>query len=148
MGLFDQVLETRQSASIGFNPAESFAAIALIAIASDGHFSDEEIELINTSLRRMQLFKSYPGDVLRRMYDKLFGILRRDGIAVLLDTAKSSLPFELRESAFAIATDLILADGTVTPEEEAFLNDLCRVLEINQTLALKIVEVMMIKNRG
>lgn len=148
MGLFDQVLESRQSASISFQPAEAFAAIALIAIASDGHFSDEEVELINTSLRRMQLFKSYPGDVLRRMYDKLFGILRRDGVAVLLNAAKSSLPFELRDSAFAIATDLVLADGTVTSEEEAFLSDLCRVLEINQAMALKIIEVMIIKNRG
>ena len=148
MGLFDQVLGTRQSTSISFNPAEAFAAIALIAIASDGHFSGEEVDLINTSLRRMQLFKSYPTDVLQRMYDKLFGILRRDGIPVLLESAKASLPFELRESAFAIATDLILSDGTVTPEEESFLNDLCHALDINSAIAMKIVEVMLIKNRG
>ena len=148
MGLFDQLTGMRQSTSTCFNPAEAFAAIALIAIASDGHFSEEEIDLINTSLRRMQLFKSYPGDVLKRMYDKLFGILRRDGATVLLNLAKSSLPTELREPAFAIATDLILVDGTVTPEEEAFLNDLCNALEISQAIALKIIEVMLIKNRG
>lgn len=148
MGLFDQLIGVRQSTSTCFNPAEAFAAIALIAIASDGHFSEEEIDLINTTLRRMQLFKSYPGDVLRRMYDKLFGILRRDGAAALLNLAKSSLPLELREPAFAIATDLVLVDGTVTSEEEAFLNDLCNVLEISQGIAVKIIEVMLIKNQG
>lgn len=148
MGLFDQVLGDRQTASVDFSPAEAFAAIALVAIASDGHFSDEEIDLINPSLRRMQLFKSYPVDVLRRMYDKLFGILRRNGANALLNSVKSALPHELRESAFAIATDLILSDGTVTPEEEAFLNHLCQVLEINSASAVKIVEVMIIKNRG
>ncbi|MGA7932181.1 MAG: tellurite resistance TerB family protein [Kovacikia sp.] len=148
MGLFDQVLNERSTASTDFSPAEAFAAIALVAIASDGHFSEEEIDLINTSLRRMQLFKSYPVDVLRRMYDKLFGILRRNGINSLLDTAKSALPYDLREPAFAIATDLILSDGTVTTEEEAFLNQLCQSLEINSATALKTVEVMLIKNRG
>jgi hypothetical protein len=148
MGLFDQVLGNRQSTSLNLSPAEAFAAITMIAIASDGYLAEEEADLLNTSLMRMQLFKSYPGDVRRRMYDKLFGILRRDGAAVLLDAAKASLPFELRETVFAIATDLILSDGTVTPEEETLLNDLCRVMEISQANALKIVEVMLIKNRG
>ncbi len=148
MGLFDQILGDRQSTSTNFSPAEAFASIALVAIASDGHFSDEEISLINASLGRMQLFKSYPVDVLRRMYDKLFGILRRNGMNVLLTAAKTALPYELREPAFAIATDLILSDGTVTPEEESFLNNLCQLLEINSETAMKIVEVMLIKNRG
>jgi hypothetical protein len=148
MGLFDQVLSDRSTALSDFSPAEAFAAIALVAIAADGHFSEEEIDLLNISLKRMQLFKSYPTDVLRRMYDKMFGILRRDGANVLLDTAKPALPYELREPAFAIATDLILSDATVTPEEEAFLSHLCQTLEISSQTALKIVEVMVIKNRG
>jgi hypothetical protein len=148
MGLFDQVLGNRQTTTTDLSPAEAFAAITIIAIASDGYFADEEVNAIHSSLMRMQLFKAYPADMHRRMYDKLFGLMRRDGVPNLLNTAKSSLPFELRESAFAVATDLVLADGTVTREEENFLNDLCRVLELNQERALKIVEVMSIKNRG
>ena len=119
MGLFDQVLGNRQSTSLSLSPAEAFAAITMIAIASDGYLAEEEADLLNTSLMRMQLFKSYPGDVRRRMYDKLFGILRRDGAGVLLETAKSSLPFELRETVFAIATDLILSDGTVLKKKRS-----------------------------
>jgi hypothetical protein len=148
MGLFDQVLGNRQATSTDLSPAEAFAAIAIVAIASDGYFADEEVTLIHTSLMRMQLFKAYPADMHRRMYDKLFGLMRRDGSGRLLAMAKGALPFELCEAAFAVATDLVLADGTVTREEETFLNDLCRVLDINSAIAVKIVEVMAIKNRG
>lgn len=149
MGLFDKVFGAQQSKTQEvFNPAEAFAAICLSAIASDGYLADEELDGLVHSIRRMQLFKSYPHEVMRRMFDKLFGILRRQGADVLFNSAKSSLPFELREAAFAVATDLVLADGVVTEQEQDFLNQLYRALEIEDNLAVKIVEVMMLKNRG
>lgn len=99
-------------------------------------------------LSRTQMFKSYPNDVIRRMFDKLLSILKRQGASALIQSAQASLPFELRETAFAIATDLVLADGVVTKEEQDFLNELYQVLEVPNASAMKIVEVMMIKNRG
>jgi hypothetical protein len=148
MGLLNQVLGHRQSTSFDLSPAEAYAAITIVAIASDGCVADDKIDLINTSLMRMQLFKNYSRDLLRTVYEKLSGILRRDGVSNLLSAAKSSLPLELRESVFAVATDLILADKTVTREEQSFLDDLCQVLEINQDKAVNIVEIMLIKNLG
>jgi len=43
---------------------------------------------------------------------------------------------------------LVLSDGTVTSQEQAFLDDLYRILEIPGDTALQIVQVMTIKNRG
>jgi tellurite resistance protein len=94
------------------------------------------------------MYRSYPNDVMQRMFDKLLGILRREGMNSLFDSAKDSLPYELRESAFAVATDLILADGVVADEEQEFLNDLYQALSLDAEVATRIVEVMMIKNRG
>lgn len=133
---------------IALSPAEAFAAITIVAISSDGYLADEEIDTITASLARMHLFRNTPTETMRHMYDKLFGIMRQDGISILLQAAKESLPCELREAAFAVATDLVLSDGIMTQDEQGFLNDLCRILEISQTTALKIVEVMMIKSRG
>lgn len=147
MGLFDNLLGTQNRVQETFSPAEAYAAITLAAIASDGYLAEEELDGFVTSLNRMQLFKSYSGDVMRRMIDKLFGILKRDGVEALFNTAKSSLPYEMAASAFAVATDLILADGVVTEEEQDFLNQLYAALEIPSEMAVKIVEVMMIKNR-
>lgn len=147
MGLFDKLLGTQNRVQETFSPAEAYAAITLAAIASDGYLAEEELDGFVTNLNRMQLFKSYSGDVMRRMIDKLFGILKRDGVEALFNTAKSSLPYEMAASAFAVATDLILADGVVTEEEQDFLNQLYAALEIPSDVAVKIVEVMMIKNR-
>jgi uncharacterized tellurite resistance protein B-like protein len=82
------------------------------------------------------------------MFDKLLAILRRDGIDVLFNAAKKSLPDDLREAAFAVATDLVLADGVVSQEERDFLNDLYQALGISSDIATQIVQVMLIKNRG
>lgn len=148
MGLFDKLGGIRKPSEVGLGPAEAFAAIALLAIAADGYAADAEIQGIMTSLSRMQLFRSYPGDVMRKMFDRLQGIIQRQGAEGLFNAAVVALPDELRETVFAVTTDLILADGEVTQEEEKLLNDLCRALEITEQTALKIIDVMLIKNRG
>lgn len=148
MGLFDKIRGGRRSAEVTLGPAESFAAIALIAVASDGYMTDSEAQALSTTLGRMQMFRSYPNEVMRRMFDKLLSILQRDGLDILFNAAIANLPHELRETAFAVATDIVLADGEVTQEEEKLLNDLYRVLEIEEDLASKIIDVMLIKNRG
>lgn len=149
MGLFDYVRGgVRQSNQTALGPAEAFAAIALIAIGIDGYVSDEEARSVMTTLMRMQLFRSYPNEVVRRMIDKLVGILQRQGTNVLFSAALSALPHDLQDTAFAVATDIALADGTITEEEESFLNSLYSALDVPEHVAKMIIEVMLIKNRG
>ena len=149
MGLFDKVRQTgRFQNQITLGPAESFAAIVLITIAADGYLSDEEINLLYTTLNRMQLFRSYSVDVMRRMFDKLSGILKREGSEKLFNAAITNLPHDLYDTTFAIATDLVLADGSVTKEEEAILSSLCKALELPDETVNQIINVMLIKNKG
>ena len=148
MGLFDKLTGGRRQAETALGPAESFAAIALIAVAADGYITDSEAQAISTTLSRMQMFRSYPNDVMKRMIDKLLSILQRQGVDELFNMAMAGLPHDLKETAFAVATDIVLADGEVSQEEENLLNDLHRVLEISEETALKIIDVMMIKNKG
>ncbi|GAA6619032.1 tellurite resistance TerB family protein [Scytonema sp. NUACC26] len=148
MGLFDKVFGTQSQVYEILTPAEAFAAITLAATASDGYLSDEEARSISATLSRMKLFRSYSNDVINRMFDKLLGVLRREGLDTLFNLAKESLPYDLKEAAFAVAADLVLADGIVTREEQDFLNDLCYALDISRNIATQIVEVMVIKNRG
>ena len=147
MGLFDSVLATSTSAAT-LNPAEAVAAIALVTVASDGHLSSEEVESLWATLSRMQLFRSYSSDVVVRMFNKLSGILNRQGIDTLLQLAKAGMPYEMGPTVFAIAADLALADGTVAPEEEALLEHLYQLLEVPAEVATQFIQVMMIKNRG
>lgn len=148
MGLFDNLFETQTTSDTHLNPAEAFAAITLVAIASDGFLSEQEGQSMSFMLSRMKLFRSYSDDVMSRMLDNLLGLMRRDGPAVLMKHAKASLPHNLRPTVFAIATDLVLTDGTVTDAEQAFLQELYQILDISDEMALSIVEVMKIKNQG
>lgn len=148
MGLFDRIAGSRKKASTTLVSAEAFAAIALIAVASDGYITDAEAQALSTTLGRMQLFRSYPNDVMRKMFDKLLSIMQREGVDALFNGATAALPHDLTETAFAVATDIVLADGEVTEEEEKLLSDLCRILEVPEETAIKIIDVMLIKNKG
>ena len=149
MGIFDNVLTPDASENPqSMGEAEAIASIALVAIAADGYLSDQEGQDMTIILSRMHLFQVYPEDMLHRLFDSLLARLKQQGPAALVDQAKEGLTQELRETAFAIATDLVLSDRTITPQEQAFLDDLYRILEIPGDTALQIVQVMTIKNRG
>ena len=148
MGLFDKVSHTRQQTEVTLGPAEAFAAIALIAVAADGYINDSESKAISMTLARMQLFRSYPDDVMRKMLDRLLMILQRQGAEVLFNAALATLPDELKETVFAVTTDIALADGEISKEEEHLLNDLYSALDLSEEIALKIIDVMLIKNKG
>ena len=149
MGLFDGIFNAEKGITeVTLSPSEAFAAICLVAIAADGYLSEQEGREMTMLLSRMQLFRSYSNDVMQRLLDKLLSMLKHQGPSSLINLAKTSLPQDLRPTAFALATDLVLADGTVTAQEQAFLDDLYRILEIPGDTALQIVQVMTIKNRG
>lgn len=152
MSLFDQVLSpsfSTQTATYGFcNPAEAFAAVTLAAIATDGYVNPEEMHHLIVALKRVYLFQSYSTEVMQRMFEQLFAVLRREGVGNLFQSAKQSLPPELQESAFAVAADLILGDRSLTDSEQFRLTQLHRALNVTDEVASKIMEVMLIKHRS
>ncbi|WP_392531280.1 tellurite resistance TerB family protein [Nostoc sp. C117] len=148
MGLFDAVLVTESQTQTALNPTEAFAVIVLMATASDGYLSVEEIDSITFVLSRIKLFKSYPHESMKSLFEKILSILQGDNFNTLFNAAKDSLSPDLREAAFAVATDLVLAGGIVGEEEKNFLNDLYQALGISREIAIQIMQVILIKNRG
>lgn len=149
MSLFDRFRQSenlQQQVTLG--PAEAFAAIMLLVVAADGYLADNEVRLLNTILGRMRLFRSYSEDVMRRMFDSLCGTLKREGGGVLFNAALATLPHDLYDTTFAAATDLVLADGQVSKEEEDLLGSLASALQLSQEQVNQIIEVMLIKNKG
>lgn len=136
------------SSAIQLNPTEAFAAIALIAVAADGYITGSESQAITTTFSRMQLFTNYSGEKMRAMIDQLLNQLQEQGSQALLTAALPKLPVELRETVFAVVTDITLADGEITEEEESLLDSLYSSLEIPEETATKIIDVMLIKNKG
>ncbi len=132
---------------IAFSPQEAYAGITLLAIASDSYLAEEELEAIDFHLRRMHLFQHFRPETMKNMYQKLFNILQKEGEELLLASARETLPSELREAAFATASDLVLADGMMSKVESSFLNQLSQALEIPASTATKILSVMQLKHQ-
>lgn len=126
-----------------FNIQDAFCAIALCAVLSDGEFKQNEINAMAMNLARLKLFKNYKPD-----FKKIHNLMIHYGINNIIRLASSSLPIELRESAFAFAVDMVLADGFLAHNERNFLTKLYEGLGISQDVASKIFQVMEIKNRA
>lgn len=147
MGLFDSLFGSKQE-SQEMTKAEAFAGVLMATVAADGHISDEEAQGLWTILRRMKMFENMSEDKCGHMLNKLLGMLKRKGLEALLERCVESLPEKLHPTAFCAACDLALADGGIEDEEKEFLEDLQKRLSIPGDLALTIIEVMLIKNKG
>ena len=147
MGFFDDVLGNFGGAQ-PFGPQEGFAGVLLATAASDGHLGDEELTSLFNTLGRMKLYQHVPEQKFRGMLDRLSGALKRGGPEELMRSAIPAVPQELRETVFASAADIVLADGIVDQDEKDLLNNLMIALELDSTRAMTIVRVMVIKNKG
>jgi tellurite resistance protein len=131
-----------------FTKQEAFLGIALATSAADGTIDESEAKGIFAYLLQMRIFDGYTEKQVTEMFKKLLTVLENEGIGGLVAVAKSSLPTELCETAFVCAVDIALADGTVDDSEKALLEELQQVLEVSDEIGGKVLEVMMIKNRG
>ncbi|MEX2215221.1 MAG: tellurite resistance TerB family protein [Phycisphaeraceae bacterium] len=146
MGLFDKILGVDRSQPFG--PHEGFAGILLGASACDGHIADEEVQSLFTNLGRMKMYQRYSQAQWSQLMNRLLGVLKRKGVDELLTEAVKAVPAELRETVFANAVDIVLADGVVEDDEKEFIDKLQMQLDIGNDEAMNIVQVMVVKNKG
>lgn len=148
MGLFDRVKGVKEAENIKLTKEESFASISLVAIAADGVITEEEAQGMVVGLVRMKMYAGYNSNQMGAMLNKLVGIIRKQGIDALLSMAKEGLSPDMKETAFAVATDLALADGEIAEKEKQILTKIQQDLGIPEDKAVTIIEVLLIKNKG
>jgi tellurite resistance protein len=147
MGLFDTLLGgTGETGRL--SPQEAFAGILMGASACDGHFAEDETRGLVNSLIRMKLFSRFSEKQFDQMLDRLHGMIKRNGVPALIERCIPSLPPELRDTAYANACNIVLADGVAEQAEREFMNRLQHQLGIDNNSATAIVQVMVIKNQG
>lgn len=146
LGLLDKAFG-RESSAISLSKPEAYAAVAVAAVAADGDISGEELQRTAIDLATLRAFRKHSLRDLGETLDKVAKLIKRRGPGPVLEATKTVLQREERESAFFVAVDLALADGVVEKHEREFLEELQRTLLVEEALALKIVEVVQIKNR-
>jgi tellurite resistance protein len=146
MGLFDKF--SSKDEKVKLSKEEAFAAVSLVAIAADGVITEEEARGMFVQFYRMRTFAGFNDNQMSSMLNKLVNIIKKQGLDALVGLAKESLPENMRATAFAVATDLALADGDIAEEEKKLLTKIQQSLGLPEDEAVKIIEVMMIKNKG
>lgn len=144
MGLFDKL---RGSNAVTFNPQQALMTIVVAAVKADGHISDDEIRRIRSLCLLNPLFSTNSTEqdnAILRFADNTTHQLGEQAVAL----AAAALPPASRETAFAYACDMVLADGIVTTDEEHTIIDLTEKLGVSEELAHAIVTTTLVRNRG
>ena len=133
--------------TVTLNPQESFVAIMLSVIAADGVITDEEASDFYSIINKAKLMQSVDERKYKELINKLLRILKKDGPEKLIELGLPNLPIEVHQGTFAYACDLVFADGSAAKEEQDILDKIKTGLNIDDALAYKVAEVVMIKNR-
>lgn len=111
----------------------------VIVSAAETHLSDGELEIISDIIGHLPVFRGFNRDrlpaLLSRCADSLSG---EDGLETTLEAIRSALPAKLRETAYAIACDLVAAGGEANQEELRLLELLRYRLNVDRLAAAAI----------
>ena len=144
MGLFDKI---RNSIAPKLDEQKGVMTIALAAVAADGAVQQEEMLRLQTVCLLSPIFSNLRGGQLETVVRDSANQLGKLGPEAISGAAAKLTP-ELRETAFAFAVDMVLADGTISGEEEKFIEDLAKKLQVSDKLAKEIIQVTAIRNRA
>ena len=145
MGIFEKVLQEQPAESITLTPQQAFVAIVVSSVNADGGISPEEAARVNQVFGATRLFRA-SGESLQPVIAEVMSLIQRYGPDSVVALAARELPPELHGPAFALAVDLVLADGQAGPQERKFIDTLQALLHIPEQDAIKVVEVMLVKN--
>jgi tellurite resistance protein len=96
----------------------------VIVSAADSELPDAELRIIGDIVGDLPVFRDFDqGELPRALNDCTELISRENGLDETLKAIRAALPAKLRETAYAIACDLVASDGEASQEE-------LRVLEL------------------
>jgi hypothetical protein len=96
----------------------------------------------------MKLFRGHSHEALQNVFATAAERINEHGIPSAVQAAAAIIPKELRATTFAVAIDLMLSDGRLSPKEESFADELRTLLNVERDTAATIVDVLLTKNAG
>lgn len=144
MGLFDAF---KSKAEPAFNTQKSVMTIVIAALLADGDASDEEVGRLRSMCARSPIFASNSKEEDDAVIGFALNVHKQLGFECVKKAAANLKP-ELRETAFAFATEIVLADGIVGDDEEKFIGALAETLGIPDDLGRAVIGVTLIRGRA
>jgi uncharacterized tellurite resistance protein B-like protein len=149
MGLFDKLFNSNSNSNAvkTYKPLtdyEAWVAILYAIMSVDGDVSDAEID----SLARLLIYKNKFANLEIAPFYKNAALAKEElGVQKIIDGSALIINEDDRPTVFCLAAELVLADGVITDKEKELLEYIANALLLNETLAGKIIEVTLIKNK-
>jgi len=108
----------------------------VIVSAAESYLPDSELRVIGDIIGQLPVFRGFDRQTLPQLLNDCAESLgRENGLEETLKAIKKALPANLRETAYAIACDLVAADGEASQEELRLLELIRHRLAIDRLIA-------------
>jgi tellurite resistance protein len=128
-----------QTGAAMLDPHRALIYTMVIVSAADSDLPDAELQTISDIVGHLPVFRDFDDDTLPALLNDCAALLNREsGLEQTLDAIKDGLPAKLRETAYAIACDLVASDGEATQEELRVLELIRHRLTVDHLIAAAI----------
>lgn len=111
----------------------------VLVSAADGDMTDPELAAMGDLVTHLPVFAGFKTKHLPKITDSCTELLQNDeGLDQALDLIREALPKRLTETAYALACDIVAADGEASQEELRMLEILRHKLDISRLTAAAI----------
>lgn len=118
---------------------DALVAVMIACSASDQDMRTAELVAITRMVNHMPVFAGYDPDRIRRVARTIFDLFEEeDGLDALFGLIRDALPERLNETAYALACDVVTADGRHSQTELRMLEEVREELGIDRLHAAAI----------
>ena len=111
----------------------------VLASACDREMTDKEMQAIGTIVQSLPVFSDFDEEELTDVTRACAELLNdSEGLNDTLDFLRDSLPPKLRETSYALACDIVAADGEASQEELRILELIRYRLDVDRLTAAAI----------
>ena len=126
-------------APASMSPQDALVAVMIAVSASDEQMRTAELIAIQRMVNHMPVFADYDGDRIRTIAQTVFDLFEvEDGLDALFGLIRDALPERLNETAYALACDVVSADGNLNEVELRMLEEVREELAIDRLHAAAI----------
>ncbi len=121
------------------SPQDALVAVMIAVSAADAQMRTVEMVAIQRMVGHMPVFAGYDADRIRQIAQVVFDLFEEeDGLDALFGLIRDALPERLNETAYALACDMVSADGRLREVELRMLEEVREELAVDRLHAAAI----------
>ncbi len=129
------------------NPHAALIYVMVVASAADASMSDRELHVIGDIVRTLPVFEGFQEEKIITVARECAAILQeREGLDAVLGLVKEALPKSLRETAYALALEIVLTEAPVYAEENRILQRLKTTLDVDRLTAAALEKAAVVRH--